>query len=94
MTDKTTVSLGKALDIMHVDNLKGRLITARDKHKHIVLIADKIEKADTAGLQLIYSFIRSLAELDSDAGFSWQKPSTALLSSCNTLGMTKHLKLN
>ncbi len=91
MTDKTTVSLGSALNIMNVSGLKTRLAAALSKNLQIVLISDKIEKADTAGLQLIYSFIVKAKEQGNSV--SWQKPSDALFQACETLGMSEALCL-
>ena len=85
LSDKTTISLGAALDIMHAAGLKERLVGALNKKNHIVLISDKVERADTAGLQLIYAFKKEV-ELQKKE-LSWQKPSDALLSACQALGM-------
>lgn len=89
MSDKTTVSLGTAVDIMHATGLKDRLMASLDKKPHIVLISDKVERADTAGLQLIYSF--KLEVESQKKQLSWQKPSDALLTACNSLGMSDAL---
>ena len=89
MSDKTTVSLGSALDIMHASGLKERLAAALEKKSHIVLISDKVERADTAGLQLIYAFKQEVAAQNKE--MSWQKPSDNLLAACEVLGMSEAL---
>ncbi len=89
MSDKTTVSLGSAVDIMHAAGLKDRLAAALEKKPHVVLISDKVERADTAGLQLIYSF--KLEVEAKNKQLSWQKPSDALLTACNSLGLSDAL---
>jgi len=89
LSDKTTVSLGSALDIMNASSLKERLTGALDKKSHIVLISDKVERADTAGLQLIYSFKKEIESQQKK--LSWQKPSDALLGACEALGMSDAL---
>ncbi len=91
MSNKTTVSLGSALDIMHASGLKERLTAALDKKPHIVLISGKVERADTAGLQLIYAFKKEVESRDRQ--LSWQKPSDALLQACESLGMTEALEI-
>ena len=91
MSDKTTVSLGTALDIMHASGLKERLVAALEKKSHIVLISDKVERADTAGLQLIYAFKQEVAAKNKE--MSWQKPSDSLLGACEALGMSEALDL-
>lgn len=92
MSDKTTVSLGTALDIMHASGLKERLIAALEKKPHIVLIAENVERADTAGLQLIYSFKQAVEA--SKKQMSWKKPSDALLQASDSLDLTTALGLN
>ena len=89
LSDKTTVSLGTALDIMHASGLKERLAAALDKKPHIVLISDKVERADTSGLQLIYAFKKEVEAQNKE--MSWKKPSDALLSACEALGMSEAL---
>ncbi len=91
MSDKTTVSLGNALDIMHAAGIKERLSSALEKKPHIVLISDKVERADTAGLQLIYSF-KQIVEARQKQ-MSWKKPSDALLQASDLLGLTEALGL-
>ncbi len=90
MTNKTTLNLGNALDIVHVGTLKPRLLSALEKKPHVVLIADKVERTDTAGVQLIYSFMQ-YAE-NKDVVISWQKPSVNLLNTVAKLGMSTSLK--
>ena len=92
LAKKTSVSLGTALDIVHVAALKKRLATALDKALPVVLVAEKVEKADTAGLQLIYAFIQKVNQ----KGFqvSWQKPTDSLLQTSEILGLSEVLKLN
>ena len=91
MSQKTTVSLGAALDIMHASSLKERLQTALQKKSHIVLISDKVERADTAGLQLIYAFKQEIHKQGKQ--MSWQKPSEVLLKASKTLGLSSYLEL-
>lgn len=91
MSKKTTVSLGNALDIMNVSGLKARLSSAMEKKLTVVLIADKIDKVDTAGIQLIYAFIKKIEQQDNTV--VWQKPSDTLLQISETIGMREHLNL-
>jgi len=92
VANKTTISLGNALDIVNVGNLKPRLQTAMEKKPHVVLIADKVERSDTAGIQLIYSFMQYAKE--KDVAVSWQKPSDSLIETIAKLGMTDALQIN
>ncbi|WP_196137319.1 lipid asymmetry maintenance protein MlaB [Aliikangiella sp. G2MR2-5] len=92
MGKKTTVSLGGALDIMNVAGLKARLEGALAKNLSVVLISDKVEKADTAGLQLIYAFIQKVEK--NGYRVNWQKPSDALIQASEILGMQEALYLD
>ena len=91
MGKKTTVSLGSALDIMHASGLKTRLASALAKNLPVVLVSDKVEKADTAGLQLVYAFIKKAESQGNEV--SWQKPSDMLYQASELLGLCQALKL-
>jgi anti-anti-sigma regulatory factor len=86
------VNLGEALDIVHASKLKDRLASSLSKKDSIVLIADKVKKADTAGLQLVYAFIKKAT--DSNKSVSWQKPSEELLQASVKLGLKSELNLS
>lgn len=92
MSKNTTVSLGKALDIEHAAIMKERLVAALKKKSRIVLVSDKVEKVDTAGLQLIYAFKLEVETLNKQ--LSWQKPSKVLKNACHALGMNEALNIN
>lgn len=83
--------MGSAVDIMQASALKTRLAAAADKKLPVVLIADKVEKADTAGLQLVYAFIKHVERQGNPV--SWQKPSDPLIQSSEILGMRELLYL-
>ncbi|MET1255047.1 STAS domain-containing protein [Aliikangiella maris] len=91
MNKKATVSLGNALDIAHAANLKGRLETALHKQLPVVLVASNIERADTAGLQLVYAFIEAVQH--QGGSVTWQKPTDVLIQASEILGMSKALNL-
>lgn len=88
---KASVSLGHAIDVAQVERLKLRLNNALEKDLPVVLISDKVERADTAGFQLIYAFIHELEQ--NGHKVSWQKPSQQLLQISEILGMSQHLNL-
>jgi anti-anti-sigma regulatory factor len=91
LSKKTTVSLGTALDIMHASSLKIRLASALAKDRSVVLISDKVEKADTSGLQLIYAFIKQVESQGNEV--SWQKPTDRLFQASEILGLSQALHL-
>ncbi len=92
MTSKTSFSCGEALDISHASNLYQRLQKSLQKSSTIELKADKVKKADTAGLQL---FVALAQEVTSQGGsIAWKKPSEELLSIARQLGLTTLLMLD
>ncbi|MDH5433574.1 MAG: STAS domain-containing protein [Gammaproteobacteria bacterium] len=92
MSKKTTVSLGNALDIASVSELKKRFENALTKDLPVTLSANKVEKADTAGLQLAYAFVKKVEANGHD--INWQSPSDVLVQTSEILGMQEHLNLS
>ena len=91
MTTKTSFSCGEALDIANASNLHQRLQKSLQKSSTIEVKADKVEKADTAGLQL---FVAAAVEASSQGGrLNWKKPSETLLNTAKQLGLTEALML-
>lgn len=91
--EKTTVSLGTALDIAHVAGLKDRLAAALEKDKPLICInVEKLERVDTAGLQLVYAFSKTVETQGKT--ISWIKPSDKFLTACENSGMNEYLTLN
>ena len=92
MASKTTFSCGKALDITQAAALHGRLLKALNKSSHIELKADQVEKADTAGLQLLAALHR---EASSTGGaIVWKQPSDTVCETAELLGLTAILQLH
>lgn len=92
MSSKTTLSFGESLDITQANSLQGRLERSLQKSSTIELKANAVEKADTAGLQLILA-LKNEAETRGGA-ISWKKPSAALLEAAQRLGLTTALGLD
>lgn len=91
MAEKTSFSCGNNLDIFHVDKLKQRLESALERGQTIVLKADKVERVDTAGLQLIIALKK---KIEADGGsIVWQKPTQTLLDIAKLLGVDSILEL-
>ena len=87
--DKTSVSCGKALTVEHAQNLRGRIHKALEKSTTIELRASEVQKADTAGLQLILALFKEVEVLGGRC--VWRSPSTALKESATILGLNKQL---
>lgn len=91
--NSTDVSIhcDETLDIRQVSDLKLRLLQALDAAQSITLQAQNIERADTAGLQLLAAFF-----IDARAKgipIAWQQPSQALVKAANLIGLAGLLDL-
>ena len=91
MSEKTSFSCGEYLDITQVSNLFGRLEKSLQKSANIELKADKVVKADTAGLQLFVALRREVTAMD--GSLQWKSPSDGLVSSAKLLGLSGELGL-
>ena len=92
MSDKTTLSLPEQLDISQVDSLKDRMDKALAKDVSIFeLSADKTERVDSAGIQLLLSFKNAVQEANKE--FKLLKPSDEFLAAADLLGATELLEL-
>ncbi len=92
MNSKTSFSCGEAVDIANVNNLYQRLHKSLQKSCVIEIKADKVAKADTAGLQL---FVALAQETTNKGGnIIWKNPSETLLSTARQLGLSVQLMLD
>jgi ABC-type transporter Mla MlaB component len=92
MSTKTSLSLGASLSILQASKLHQRLGISLEKSSTIELKADKVQKVDSAGLQLILSLKK---EVDTCGGeLSWKNPSIALLEAARLLGLFEDLGLH
>lgn len=89
MTVKTSFSCGENLNIAHASSLHQRLVKALEKTSYIELKADKVQKADTAGLQLFVALKKEVA--DGGGKLHWKNPSEALLLTAAQLGLHEQL---
>ena len=91
MTSKTSFSCGEDIDIVNVGSLYQRLQKSLQKSSTIEIKADKVKKADTAGLQLFATLAQEVAS--KGGKLIWKNPSEALLSTTQQLGLTAILML-
>lgn len=89
MTVKTSFSCGENLTIAHASGLHQRLVKALEKTSNIELKADKVQKADTAGLQLFVALKKEI--VDGGGDLQWKNPSEALISTAKQLGLQEYL---
>ncbi len=91
MTNRTSFSCGESLDIAHANSMHQRLQKSLQKSVVIELKADKVSKADTAGLQLMAALA---SEVTNRGGqLIWKKPSDTLLATAQQLGLYQALML-
>jgi len=89
---RRVVALGAELCIGNANTLHAMLCEALASADEIILDATDVRSADSAGLQLLYAFVR-----DSKArgkAVSWQMSETILRRDAGLLGLDKSLGLN
>ena len=92
MSDKTTLTLPEQLDIAQVESLKDRMDKALAKEvSTFELNAEKIERVDSAGIQLLLSFKVAVQEAGKE--FKLLKPSDEFIAAADLLGSTELLEL-
>jgi len=90
MSKKSTLSLPNRLDISEVVSLKDRMDKALEKDSTVVDVkADKVQRLDSAGLQLLLSF--KAAVINADKVMSLSNPTDEFLAAVELLGATELL---
>lgn len=89
VASKITIDCGEALTIANVANLHSQFIDALEKTSSIELDAAKVEKVDTAGLQLLVAVNRELKK--SENSLFWKATSDVLLDSISTSGLSSEI---
>lgn len=92
MANSVTVDLPDNLTIATVEALHEQLDPFAVGSQDVVLNGVNVERADTAGLQMLYAFSQALKS--HNAEMSWMNPSSALTDAAKNLGLTEHLALN
>lgn len=91
MSNAVTVDLPENLTIANAESLYSELDQYINGSKDVVFSANDVARADTAGLQLIYVFMKTLKEREAEV--SWSSPSSALIEASEQLGLKVHLGL-
>ena len=94
MSKTAELQLPENLTITNIHPIHERLesLVGSQTHDHIVIKSEAVQKADTAGLQLLYAF--HMAAKERQISLAWHSPSDKLLQVANTLGMGGVLGLN
>lgn len=94
MTDMNTQEMfdcGDALDIAHAEALYERLSQVLEKGQDITLDASAVERADTAGLQVMCGFMQSVSV--ANIGCTWHAPTPAIYETAALLDLVECLQL-
>ncbi len=98
-SDDTTISddmeilvLDEDISIIHVAKLKENWLPYVDSLKNITIDAEKVEDIDTAGLQLLLSFVKTIKEKGRKV--SWQAPSETLVTAVTETALKDVIGLN
>lgn len=67
-------------------------LLSKENIEELVVHADKVNRADTAGLQLMLAVVNATKERQ--IGLTWDKPSEKLVEVANTLGLNEALELH
>lgn len=92
MSDKATFTLPEQMDIAQVESVRDRMNKTLEKEVSIIEVkAEKVERIDSVGMQLLLSF--KAAIIESGKEMTLMKPSDDLLTAAELLGTTGLLKL-
>ena len=86
------VQCGQALTIANAADLHTKLKEAVESSSDIELVADGVDKVDTAGLQLMVALSREIEKVNGT--LVWKNPSEVLVQAVNTLGLRPYLAIN
>jgi len=85
------IDCGEMLTIADVGDLYGRLLTSLAEGKSVSLDCSKIERIDTAALQIVLAYAKQLES--QSAALSWLEPSDTFIKNASLLGLASELKL-
>ncbi len=92
MSDKATFTLPVQLDIAQVESVKDKMDKTLEKEVSTIEVkAEKVERMDSAGMQLLLSFRATIIE--SGRKMTLVKPSDDLMAAAELLGTSELLEL-
>lgn len=92
MASENIVTLSGTVDISKVENLLRDFKQAAELGSPVKIDASAVERIDTAGLQLLYSFQKTMS--DQQGELSIDDPSEAFMDCARLVGFEKLLTLN
>jgi ABC-type transporter Mla MlaB component len=85
------IVLEGTIDITGATELKSKLVDALDDSSTIEINASGVDRIDTAGLQLLLSFVNHLKDIQRN--HSWIAPAECLVNAALLLGIKDALEL-
>lgn len=94
MSNTVEIDLPENLTVANIHPIHEQLESMVDDQTHdrIVIHASGVNRADTAGVQLLYAFV--VAAKDRQITLNWDKPSTKLMDAIKILGMTEAIGIH
>lgn len=94
MSSVAEIQLPTQLTVRYVQNLHEQLekLVYDVDTETIRLDAANVSRADTAGVQLLFSLVQAASERQ--ITLNWHEPSEHLKSAVDTLGMNQHIKFS
>jgi len=83
---------GGVMDITDAVELHARLLILLESKQPVLLDASRVERTDTAALQVLSAFIQDANSQQQEV--KWKKPSEALTRSAELLGLSSLLKIS
>lgn len=91
LNEQIEIDCGQVLDRATVLDQRELLIKTLELKKPIIFMSDKIERIDTASLQLLLSFVKKATH--ENIMITWETPSNTFVEAATLLGLRELLKL-
>ena len=92
MAESVTIECNANMDITTVENFHHQLEEVLNDGCSVVLDASKVERADSASLQMLYAFKQVLES--HHLSLNWKSPSERMQESAHLLGLDEHLGMS
>ena len=91
MNEIAVMNLGVNLTIAQASDLHEKFLKIFHDPHEVIFDASEVERADTAGMQCLYAFKKSVEA--ENVKIEWEDPSDALINAARLLGMVEYLEL-
>ena len=86
------IECADVIDISTTTELRTQLMISLESRQSVVLDASRVERIDTAALQVLSAFVQDA--YSQKQSVLWKEPSKVLLRSAELLGLSQQLKLS